>query len=92
MEKQKLQDAVSPLLAWYRVCKRDLPWRKARTFYSVLVSELMLQQTRVEAVKERYVQFLQRFPAPEALAGGVVIELTDWQFESANPVVFSFDS
>lgn len=80
MDETLMKAAVSPLLEWYRVCKRDLPWRKARTFYSVLVSELMLQQTRVEAVKERYVQFLQRFPAPEALAGASEDEvLKNWE-------------
>ena len=68
MDETLMKAAVSPLLEWYRVCKRDLPWRKARSFYTALVSELMLQQTRVEAVKERYVLFLQRFPTPEALA------------------------
>lgn len=68
MDETLMKAAVSPLLEWYRVCKRDLPWRKARSFYTALVSELMLQQTRVEAVKERYVLFLQRFPSPEALA------------------------
>ena len=64
MDETLMKAAVSPLLEWYRVCKRDLPWRKARSFYTVLVSELMLQQTRVEAVKERYVLFLRRFPTP----------------------------
>ena len=68
MDETLMKAAVSPLLEWYRVCKRDLPWRKARSFYTALVSELMLQQTRVEAVKERYVLFLRRFPPPEALA------------------------
>ena len=68
MDETLMKAAVSPLLEWYRVCKRDLPWRKARSFYTALVSELMLQQTRVEAVKERYGLFLQRFPTPEALA------------------------
>ena len=68
MDETLMKAAVSPLLEWYRVCKRDLPWRKARSFYTALVSELMLQQTRVEAVKERYVLFLQRVPTPEALA------------------------
>ena len=67
MDETLMKAAVSPLLEWYRVCKRDLPWRKARSFYTALVSELMLQQTRVEAVKERYALFLQRFPTPEAL-------------------------
>lgn len=63
-----MRAAVPLILEWYRVCKRDLPWRKARTPYTVLVSELMLQQTRVEAVKDRYLLFLERFPTPEALA------------------------
>ena len=68
MEKQRLQDAVPPLLAWYRISKRDLPWRHDRTPYTALVAELMLQQTRVEAVRERYVQFLGRFPTAQSLA------------------------
>ena len=68
MEIRLLKDAVPPLLEWYRVCKRDLPWRRNRNPYTALVAELMLQQTRVEAVKERYVQFLAAFPTAEALA------------------------
>lgn len=68
MDETLINAAVPLILEWYRVCKRDLPWRKERTFYTVLVSELMLQQTRVEAVRERYVLFLQRFPTPAALA------------------------
>lgn len=67
-ELTRLQRAVPPLLEWFRVNKRVLPWREGRTVYTALVAELMLQQTRVEAVKERYVQFLRRFPTPEALA------------------------
>ena len=67
-EIQFLKTAVEPLLGWYRENKRDLPWRHDRTPYTVLVSELMLQQTRVEAVRERYVEFLRRFPTAEALA------------------------
>ena len=63
-----LKTAVPPLLTWFRENKRDLPWRHERTPYTVLVSELMLQQTRVEAVKERYAEFLRRFPTAEALA------------------------
>lgn len=68
MEEELLERAVPPLLAWYGGNKRDLPWRKERSFYTVLLSELMLQQTRVEAVKDRYEQFLRRFPTVEALA------------------------
>ena len=68
MDKELLRRAVQPLMAWYRIHKRDLPWRHARTPYSALVAELMLQQTRVEAVKERYTAFLAAFPTAEALA------------------------
>ena len=68
IKNELLQSAVPPLLAWYRIHKRDLPWRHSRTPFTALVAELMLQQTRVEAVKERYVRFLRSFPSPEALA------------------------
>ena len=66
-----LQRAVPLLLEWYRVCKRTLPWRGTHDPYKVWVSEIMLQQTRVEAVKDYYVRFLQRFPTAEALAAAV---------------------
>ena len=50
------------LLRWYDRQRRDLPWRGQTDPYRILVSEIMLQQTRVAAVKERYKEFLQRFP------------------------------
>ncbi len=56
------------LLGWYEVNKRDLPWRKDQQPYRVWVSEIMLQQTRVEAVKGYYARFLQALPTIEALA------------------------
>ena len=56
------------LLPWYDTNKRDLPWRENRDPYRVLVSELMLQQTRVEAVREHYVRFLRELPDVQALA------------------------
>ncbi len=68
MEKELLKNAVPLLLEWYGLSKRDLPWRKDREPYHILVSELMLQQTRVEAVKEYYVRFLTKFPTAQALA------------------------
>lgn len=75
-----LKTAVPPLLGWYRIHKRDLPWRKDRTPYTALVAELMLQQTRVEAVKERYVSFLRRFPTAGALASASEDEvLKEWE-------------
>ena len=51
--------AVRELLLWYQENKRDLPWRKNPTPYQVWVSEIMLQQTRVEAVKEYYARFIK---------------------------------
>lgn len=56
------------LLAWYDGQKRDLPWRINRDPYRVWVSEIMLQQTRVETVKPYYQNFMDKFPTVEALA------------------------
>jgi A/G-specific adenine glycosylase len=58
----------SALLDWYRRHGRDLPWRATRDPYAVWVSEVMLQQTRVEAVLPYYRRFLQRFPDVASLA------------------------
>jgi A/G-specific adenine glycosylase len=56
------------LLAWYRVAARDLPWRRTRDPYAIWVSEVMLQQTRVETVVAYYGRFLARFPTLAGLA------------------------
>lgn len=56
------------LLPWYRENRRALPWRADREPYHVWLSEIMLQQTRVEAVKGYYARFLQQLPNIEALA------------------------
>ena len=58
----------APLLSWYQAHKRSLPWREEPTPYRVWVSEIMLQQTRVEAVKEYYSRFMQALPTVEDLA------------------------
>ena len=55
-------------LAWYRQHGRNLPWRRTRDPYAILVSEVMLQQTQVARVIPKYRAFLQRFPTPLALA------------------------
>ena len=57
------------LLPWYEKNRRELPWRKDKDPYHIWVSEIMLQQTRVEAVKGYYTRFLQTLPTIEALAG-----------------------
>src|SRR5213592_5005785 len=56
------------LLAWWARAARDLPWRRTRDPYRVLVSEFMLQQTQVSRVAEYYPRFLERFPDLETLA------------------------
>ena len=56
------------LLPWYQKNKRDLPWRQDREPYHVWLSEIMLQQTRVEAVKGYYSRFLAQLPTIDALA------------------------
>lgn len=70
--KQWQAEAVAqmamPLLAWYPTHARDLPWRRNCTPYRVWLSEIMLQQTRVETVKEYFTRFLTQFPDVYALA------------------------
>ena len=56
------------LLRWYQTHKRDLPWRGTRDPYLILVSETMLQQTRVEQAKSYFLRFTHRFPNIETLA------------------------
>ena len=56
------------LLDWYDRVKRDLPWRRTKDPYCIWLSEIMLQQTRVETVKGYYARFLDWFPTVEALA------------------------
>ena len=61
-------EAVPLLLDWYRSCARALPWREDRDAYRVLVSEIMLQQTRAETVKPYFARFLAALPTVQALA------------------------
>src|SRR5438477_5630405 len=62
------QPFTRKLLAWYARAGRDLPWRRTRDPYRVLVSEFMLQQTQVSRVTEYYPRFLERFPDLGSLA------------------------
>ena len=58
-----------PLLPWFERARRDLPWRaEPRDPYRVWISEVMLQQTRVDVVVPYYLRFLERFPTLAALA------------------------
>lgn len=63
-----MERIVTPLIDWYQIHKRDLPWRKERNAYYIWVSEIMLQQTRVEAVKGYFERFIQALPTMEHLA------------------------
>lgn len=66
--EDRLKSIPDPLIAWFRKEKRDLPWRKEPSAYHVWVSEIMLQQTRVEAVKPFYARFLKALPTIKDLA------------------------
>lgn len=61
-------EAVPLLMDWYHHNRRDLPWRHTRDPYRILVSEIMLQQTRAETVKPYYARFLTELPTVQALA------------------------
>jgi A/G-specific adenine glycosylase len=72
-------DLLSPLLTWFDQHRRDLPWRRTSDPYKIWLSEVMLQQTRVETVLPFYNRFLERFPTVEDLARAEVEEvLTMW--------------
>lgn len=69
MRDKEIYAALPTLLVpWYRQNKRDLPWRQSTDPYRVWLSEIMLQQTRVEAVRDRYLLFLETLPTVTALA------------------------
>ena len=68
MDTQRLSQTVQPLLDWFRTHARTLPWRADREPYHVWLSEIMLQQTRVEAVRGYYARFLAAAPDVFALA------------------------
>jgi len=59
---------VRRLLSWYRKHKRDLPWRRTKDPYKILISEVMLQQTQVDRVIPKYKEFLKFFPTMKVLA------------------------
>ncbi len=75
VDRQQLGRCRRALLAWYDRTRRDLPWRRTRDPYPVWVSEVMLQQTRVETVLPYYERFLARFPTVAALAAAELDEV-----------------
>lgn len=67
-DASKIERMRANLLAWYEANRRDLPWRRTSDPYAIWVSEIMLQQTRVAVVVERFKSFLARFPSVRALS------------------------
>ncbi|MGH2354456.1 MAG: A/G-specific adenine glycosylase, partial [Chloroflexota bacterium] len=65
---EKVAAVRQAILEWYRRGHRDLPWRRTRDPYAILVSEIMLQQTQVDRVIPKYHQFLEWYPTLAALA------------------------
>lgn len=64
----QIENIIEPLCSWYEENHRILPWRNSRTPYTIWISEIMLQQTRVETVKPYYYRFIENLPNVEALA------------------------
>ncbi|MBX5466497.1 MAG: A/G-specific adenine glycosylase [Firmicutes bacterium] len=84
MKRLRLRATVDParllpfregILDWYRHHGRDLPWRRTRDPYAILVSEILLHQTQVRTVIPVYEQFLRRFPTVAALAAASLAEV-----------------
>lgn len=67
-DEERLLASAGRLLVWYKREKRDLPWRRNRDAYRVWISEIMLQQTRVEAAKPYFYRFMEHFPTLLSLA------------------------
>lgn len=65
---EPIQKAVPAVIQWFNANKRKLPWRQQPTAYHIWISEIMLQQTRIEAVIPYYFRFLEALPTVEALA------------------------
>ena len=74
---ERLRTFGRRLRRWYRAHSRDLPWRRTRDPYHVLVSELMLQQTQVSRVVPRYHEFLATFPTLHAVAAAPPARVTE---------------
>ena len=66
--QNKIKNLQSRLLKWYDEQKRDMPWRKNRNPYRILVSEFMLQQTQVKTVIPYYKKWMKSFPTAKKLA------------------------
>ena len=68
LTEKRINEFQTKILAWYRLNKRDFPWRKTTDPYAVLISEIMLQQTQAVRVVPYYEKFMKKFPTIEDLA------------------------
>jgi len=75
IDSDRLASIHQALLGWFARVGRDLPWRRTRDPYAILVSEIMLQQTQVDRVIPKYLEFLRTFPTLAALAAAPVAEV-----------------
>ncbi|PIE24786.1 MAG: A/G-specific adenine glycosylase [Planctomycetota bacterium] len=75
MKGERWREAAEQLAAWFEVHRRPMPWRGTRDPYGIWVSEVMLQQTRVATVLDKWPRFLRRFPTPGDLAAASDDEL-----------------
>ena len=66
--KQELKQVVEPIVKWYQEQEKTLPWKQDKEPYHIWVSEIMLQQTRIEAVKKYYTRFMKELPTIHDLA------------------------
>lgn len=73
--RSELEAFRHTVLGWYAGHRRDLPWRRTRDPYRVLVSEVMLQQTQVTRVIDKYAEFVSAFPTVQALAAAPLAEV-----------------
>ena len=68
IQSNRIKTLQSRLLNWYKKVKRDMPWRKSRDPYRILVSEFMLQQTQVKTVIPYYEKWINSYPTVKKLA------------------------
>ena len=66
--KQELEQIVKPIVKWYQEQEKILPWKQDKEPYHIWISEIMLQQTRIEAVKKYYTRFMKELPTIQHLA------------------------
>jgi A/G-specific adenine glycosylase len=77
MQLARLDRIRGGLLRWFKEHARDLPWRRTRDPYAILVAEVMLQQTQVDRVVPKYHEWLERYPSLQALASAAEEDVTE---------------